>query len=123
MSISSVSGFLGAMGVSATPYLARQEKPPSTLDRDLDQIREKGFQAWAKEEQLEKLRDKIRRELLEDKKLSEEDLAAMPEQQRLSIEAEIEEIIAKMIEEAIRTAVEEAAKQGKTQGVVLDISV
>ncbi|MFN6982952.1 MAG: hypothetical protein ACK4NU_13595 [Brevundimonas sp.] len=123
MSISSVSGFLGAMGTAGTPYLARQEKPASTLDRDLDKIREKGFQAWAQEERLEKLKDKIRQELLTDKKLTEDDLAAMPEEQRLSIEAEIEDIIAKMIEEAIRTAVEDAIKEGKTQGVVLDISV
>jgi hypothetical protein len=111
------------MGTAGTPYLARQEKPPSILDRDLDKIREKGLQAWAQEERLEKLKDKIRQEILKDKKLTEDDLAAMPEEQRLSIEAEIEEIIAKMIEEAIRTAVEEAMKKGKTQGVVLDISV
>ena len=47
----------------------------------------------------------------------------MPEKQRLSVKAEIDDAIAKMIEEAIRAAVEEAAKQGKTQGVVLDTSV
>ena len=40
---------------------------------DLDQIREKGFSVWAHDQQMEKLKERLRAEVLSDKKMSESD--------------------------------------------------
>ncbi|MFN3878261.1 MAG: hypothetical protein ACK4MH_07780 [Brevundimonas sp.] len=123
MSISSVSAFIGAVGSVGSSLSAGQNQPSSTLDRDLDQIREKGLSAWAHDQQMEKLKEKLRAQVLSDKKLSEDDLAAMPTEQRSSVETEIQKMIEDMIREAMKTAMEEAATKGKTQAVLLNISV
>jgi len=123
MSISSVSGFLGSVGLANASQQARQERPASTLNRDLDGIREKGLRAWAKEQQLETLKQTLRASVLEDQNLTEKELAAMPDNMRLSAEAQVEDLIGRMIQEAMQAAVEEAAKTGKTKAVLLDISV
>ena len=122
MSISSVSGFLGAMGVTNAPA-ARQEKPTSALDGDLDEIRQKGLSAWAHEQQMEKLKERLRAEILSDRKLTEGDVAAMTPESRTSVEDEIARLIEQRLQQAMEAEVQNAAEQGKTQGVVLDISV
>ena len=123
MSISSVGAFLGAVGSVGSTSSTRQNTPSSPLQADLDQIREKGLSAWAHDQQMEKLRQKLRDQILSDKKLNEEALAAMPDAQRDSVEAEIQKLIEEMLQQAMKTAVEEAASKGKTQAVLIDISV
>ena len=123
MSISSVSGFLGAVNQVGSSSSTRQNTPTSPLQNDLEQIREKGLSAWAHEQQMEKLKQKIRDQILSERKLSEDDLAAMPAVQRESVEAEIQKLIEEKILEALKAAIEEAARKGKTQAVLVDISV
>ncbi len=123
MSISSVSNLLGASTLTGFSSAPRQNKPASMLQSDLDGIREKGLRAWAHEQQLEKLKARLRDEILSDKKLRESDLAAMPTDVRNSFEAEIQKLIEQKLQEAVQTAVEDASSNGKTQAILVDISV
>lgn len=123
MSISSVSAFLGAVSSVGSALSTRQNSPSSPLGDDLDQIREKGLSAWAHEQQMEKLKERLRAEVLAGKAMSEQDVAALPAEQQLSVEAEIEKMIVQKLQEAMQRAVEEAAETGQTQAILVDISV
>ena len=102
---------------------AGQNKPTSTLQNDLQQIREKGLRAWAHDQKMEKLKEKLRDQVLSEKKITEDGLAAMPSAQRAAIEGDIEKLIAEKLEEVMKGEVEKAAKEGKSQAVLLDILV
>ncbi|MDQ1154580.1 hypothetical protein [Brevundimonas sp. SORGH_AS_0993] len=126
MSISSVGGFqgaIGAMGFVGAANAARQEKPSSSLAGDLDQIRQKGLGAWAHDQQMEKLRQRLRAEVLSDRHMTEGDVAAMKPESRASIEDEIAKLIDQKLQEAMKAKVEDAAGKGKTEAVLLNISV
>jgi hypothetical protein len=123
MSISSVSGFLGGVGSVGQSESAGQNKPTSSLQNDLDQIREKGLSAWAHEQQMEKLKERFRDQVLSDKNMSESDVAAMPTEARATVEDEIAKMVAQKLQEAMEAQVKDAAAQGKTQAVLLNISV
>ena len=90
---------------------------------DLDQIREKGLSAWAHEQQMEKLKARLREQVLSDKNMSERDVAALPKEARATIEDEIAKLVAQKLQEALEAKVKDAAAQGKTQAVLLNISV
>ncbi|KDP93943.1 MAG: hypothetical protein KJ728_01075 [Alphaproteobacteria bacterium] len=123
MSISSVSSFLGSVGSVGQSASAGQNKPTSVLQNDLDQIREKGLSAWAHEQQMEKLKARLREQVLSDKNMSERDVAALPKEARATIEDEIAKLVAQKLQEALEAKVKDAAAQGKTQAVLLNISV
>ena len=123
MSISSVSAFAGVVGSVGSSLSAGQNKPASPLEGDLAQIREKGLSAWAHDQQMEKLKAKLRDQALSDKKLSEADVAAMPADKQASVEDEIARMIAEKLQQTMQAKVRDAAEQGKTQAVLLDISV
>lgn len=123
MSISSLGSSLGSQLLGGPSASAGQNKSTSTLQNDLQQIREKGMRAWAHEQKLEKLKEKLRDQVLTEKKVSEADLAAMPDAQRVAIEGDIEKLIAEKLEEVMKGEVEKAAKEGKSQAVLLDIMV
>ena len=123
MSISSVSGFLGGVGSVSQSVSAGQNKPTSVLQNDLDQIREKGLSAWAHEQQMEKLKARLREQVLSDKNMSERDVAALPKEARATIEDEIAKLVAQKLQEALEAKVKDAAAQGKTQAVLLNISI
>lgn len=123
MSISAVSGFLGSLSSLSGSTSAGQKAPVAVASSDLDQIREKGLSAWAHDQQMEKLKQQLRDKILSDKKMSEGDVAAMPAEQRATIEDEIARLIMQRLQEAMETKVKDAAEQGKTQAVLLNISV
>ncbi|WP_292227327.1 hypothetical protein [Brevundimonas sp.] len=123
MSISSVSSLLGAQPLGGPSPSAGQNKPTSALQSDLQQIREKGLRAWAHDQKMEKLKEKLRDQVLSEKKITEDGLAAMPSAQRSAIEGDIEKLIAEKLEEVMKGEVEKAAKEGKSQAVLLDILV
>ncbi|WP_438851554.1 hypothetical protein [Brevundimonas nasdae] len=123
MSISSVSSFLGAQSLGGPSPSAGQNKPTSTLQNDLQQIREKGLRVWAHDQKMEKLKEKLRDQTLSAKKVTENDLAVMPSAQRAAIEGDIEKLIAEKMEEVMKAEVDKASEQGKSQAVLLDILV
>ncbi len=123
MSISSVSALLGGLSSLAASNSAGQKTPVSVPADDLAQIREKGLSAWAHDQQMEKLKQQLRDKVLSEKKMSEGDVAAMPDEQRATVEDEIARLIAQRLQEAMETKVKSAAEQGKTQAVLLNISV
>lgn len=92
----------------------------------LDAIRDKGIYQWAKEQQVEKLKEKIRAQVLAARGTSEGDLAKMDPKSRASAENAITEEIARRIKEAMLQELEHQAKSGKDgkQGpAIIDIKV
>lgn len=122
MSISSVGSFLsGIPGFGATDP-ARQNSPTLSLARtEMDAIREKGLTAWAHEQKIEALKEKLRAQILADRNLSEEGVANMSSEERVSLEDEIAKLIEQKLKEAMEEAMEEAASTGQTRAVFLDI--
>ena len=92
----------------------------------LDAIRDKGIYQWAKEQQVEKLKEKIRSQVLAARGTSEGDLAKMDPKSRASAEDSITQEIARRIKEAMLQELEHQAKSGKDgkQGpAIIDIKV
>ncbi|QYC10233.1 hypothetical protein [Brevundimonas nasdae] len=72
---------------------------------------------------MKKLKEKLRDQVLSAKKITENDLAAMPSAQRAAIEGDIEKLIAEKMEEMMKAEVKKASEEGKSQAVLLDILV
>lgn len=124
MSISSVTPFAALNPATGITPANRQKSPGGLMDdATLDAIREKGLSAWAHEQRMEALKEKLRAQILSDKKMSESELQGLPSEQRLSVQAEIQKLIEQKLKEAMEKAVEEASKGGKTQAILVDISV
>ncbi|MFC5372107.1 hypothetical protein ACFPIF_06075 [Brevundimonas faecalis] len=103
--------------------MTRQISPRVDASRtaELDEVREKGLTAWAREQKMETLKAKLRAQVLADKKLSEDGLARLAPGERASVEQEIAKLIEQKLQEAMQETMEEAARTGKTQAVFLDI--
>lgn len=124
MTISSVSQFLTGAAVADVGSLTRQKSPtPSALASIREEIREKGLSAWAHEQKMETLKARLRPQILEQKDLSEAAIGAMPPDQQVSVEAEIEKLIADKLQDAMKAAMEEAAETGKSTAILIDIAV
>ncbi|MFN3558643.1 MAG: hypothetical protein ACK4UQ_05080 [Brevundimonas sp.] len=125
MSISSVAGFLGNLaGLSGTGS-TRQNAPleASSARSDMTEIREKGLSEWAREQKMEALKAKIRDQILGENRLTESGVAALPVQQRNSVEDQIAQLVQQKLEETLQRSMDDAARSGKTEAVLLDISV
>ncbi|WP_291840068.1 hypothetical protein [Brevundimonas sp.] len=125
MSISPVSGFLsgltGIFGADST-----RQKSPASIDAarsEMDEIREKGLTEWAREQKMEALKEKLRAEVLSDKRLTEDGVAGLSVEQRSSVEDEIAKLIQQKMEEMMQRSMDDAARTGKTEAVLLDIMV
>ena len=90
---------------------------------EIDEIREKGFTAWAHDKKMEALRKRIEDEILAQRGLTEEGVAALPEADRTTVETEIARLIEERLQQTMEAQVEEAAQGGKTEGVLLNIMV
>jgi len=129
MSISLVSGFLGNIAGLTGTDSTRQKSPVEQLSAidtarsDFDAIREKGLSEWAREQKMEALKAKLRDEVLSSKGLTEDGVAALPEQQRNSVEDEIARLIQQKMEETMQRQMQDAVRSGKTEAVLLDILV
>lgn len=108
--------------IAAAKAAAAKAKDKATLDA----IRDKGIYQWAKEQQLEKLKEKIRAQVLAARGTSEGDLAKLDPKQRAATESSIEEEIARRIKEAMLDVLEHQAKSnqgGKDAPAIIDIKV
>lgn len=119
---------LGAVGQIGKTDSARST-PPSAAElaatkadaakvrqqSDLEQIRDKGIYAWAQEQKLAKLKEKIRAEVIAERGGST-DLAA--------IEGEVARRVQEAMEEALKAQVSDAARRGEpAKPMIIDISV
>jgi len=104
---------------SAKPSAAAEAARKAELSKSsqravLDEIREKGIYAWAQEQKLEKLREKIEAEVR----------SANPDADPAAIESEVARLVKEAIEQALKTEAAEAAKRGEpAKPMIIDISV
>ena len=124
MSISMVSSFLNAASMLTGADPTRQNSPSVGAPRsEIDEIREKGMTAWAHDKKMEALKKRIEDEILSQRGLTKEGVAALPEADRTTVENEIARLIEERLQETMQTQAEDAAKGGKTEGVLLNIMV
>lgn len=100
----------------------------SKQDALLADIREKGIYAWAQEQKLAKIEAKARQQVLEDRGMTEADLAKLPEDERAAAELSIQEAIARIVKEALQKnlgnkSAADADGQTPTGPMIIDISV
>lgn len=100
----------------------------SKQDALLADIREKGIYAWAQEQKLAKIEAKARQQVLEDRGMTEADLAKLPEDERAAAETSIQEAIARLVKEALQKnlankSAADADGQTSTGPMIIDISV
>ncbi|WP_428151539.1 hypothetical protein [Brevundimonas sp.] len=124
MSISMVSSFLNAALMAGGTDATRQKSPSVSPARsEIDEIREKGMVAWAHDKKIEELKKRIEDEILAQRGLTKEGVAALPEADRTTVENEIARLIEDRLQETLQAQAEEAAQGGKTEGVLLNIMV
>jgi hypothetical protein len=80
----------------------------------LDEIREKGIYAWAQEQKIEKLKEKIEAQVK----------SANPDADPATVESEVARLVKEAMEQALKTEATEAAKRGEpAKPMIIDISV
>ena len=133
--LSSLLGTSGASDASSTakndPAAAAKAKADAAKAAQkamLDQIRQKGVYAWAQEQKLEKLKEKVRAEVMSERGMDDASLAKLPDDQRASAAKSIEEEIAERIKEALRKELEGKAQADQKAGkpptpMIIDVSV
>ena len=104
---------------SAKPSAAAEAARKAELSKSsqravLDEIREKGIYAWAQEQKLEKLKEKIEAEVR----------SANPDADPATIASEVARLVKEAMEQALKTEAAEAAKRGEpAKPMIIDISV
>lgn len=141
----SISGFAPAaqatsslgLGASVSPTASQSpadkakaaaEARKAAEKQMLDEVKKKGIYAWAQEQKWEKLKEKIRAQIMSERGLTEDSLSGMNAADRQSAEASIQEEITRRIQEAMRTEFETKARQNAQEGkaaapAIIDISV
>lgn len=100
---------------SAAAEAARKAELAKSSQRAvLDEIREKGIYAWAQEQKLEKLKEKIEAEVR----------SANPDADPATIDSEVARLVKEAMEQALKTEAAEAAKRGEpAKPMIIAISV
>lgn len=100
---------------SAAAEAARKAELAKSSQRAvLDEIREKGIYAWAQEQKLEKLKEKIEADVR----------SANPDADPATIDSEVARLVKEAMEQALKTEAAEAAKRGEpAKPMIIDISV
>ena len=100
---------------SAAAEAARKAELSKSAQRAvLDEIREKGIYAWAQEQKLEKLKEKIEADVR----------SANPDADPATIDSEVARLVKDAMEQALKTEAAEAAKRGEpAKPMIIDISV
>lgn len=100
---------------SAAAEAARKAELAKSSQRAvLDEICEKGIYAWAQEQKLEKLKEKIEAEVR----------SANPDADPATIDSEVARLVKEAMEQALKTEAAEAAKRGEpAKPMIIDISV
>lgn len=70
-------------------------------DNELAQIREKGFTAWVRDTQIEKLKEQLRKKIMSEMGLTEDDLGKMGAALRQTLEAQIKNQVEKRLASAL----------------------
>lgn len=129
MSISLVSGLIGGIAGLIGTEATRQNQPSlqastrTTARSEIEEIRQKGLTEWAREQKMEALKEKLRAEILSTNGLTEQGVAALPGDQRTTVEDEVARLIQQKLEDTMQQQMQDAARSGKTQAVLLDIVV
>ena len=105
---------------------ARDRAEASKLKQQqvLDEVRQKGLYQWAQETKFEKLKEKIREQIMAERGLDAAGVDALNDDQRSSLEQEI----AKRVQEVMQEAMSGEAKAAQAEGrppkpMIIDISV
>ena len=100
---------------SAADAAAKRNEAAKLAQREaLAQIREKGLYAWAQEQKLEKLKEKIRAQVME----------ANPGADPATVENEVARQVKEAMEQTLKAEADEAAKRGEpARPMIIDISI
>ena len=124
MSISMISSFLNAASILGGTDPTRQNSPSvSPMRSEIEEIREKGLTAWAHDKKMEELKKRLEDEIMAQRGLTKEGVAALPEADRTTVENEIARLIEERLQQTMEAQVEDAAQGGQTEGVLLNIMV
>ena len=88
---------------SAPSFEASKPEPKSAQEVAREEIRQKGFFNWAQDQRLEKMKEKVRAQVI----------AANPDADEATIAAEVARRIKEIMEDALRQEAERAAKTGE----------
>lgn len=121
----------GASATAAVAAADQAKEKARTIEqtRMREEIRRKGLYGWAQEQKLEALKEKIRRQILAERDLTEAKLAALDPKGDSAVSKSIEEEIARRAQTALRDAMEdELTKSGKDKDksdapMIIDLSV
>ena len=121
MAISSVGSFLNSIapGGAATGRQVSTRSDP--LADTMREIRETGLSAWAHRQRIDALKEKLRAQVLTEKNMDPSTIANMPSEKRASVESEIAKLVEQKLQETLERQVEDSARNGKSQGVLLNI--
>ena len=119
-----IGSLLGGASAVSGAGSTRQDSPsPGAAQSELQLIREKGLTAWAHEKKMEALKERIREQLMAERGVTKEGVAALPEADRTSVENEIARLVEERLQQTMEAQAAEAAQGGKTEGVLLNIMV
>lgn len=93
-----LSGTSGGSGFDAALVAAnRATAQKQAQDNELAEIREKGFTAWVRDTQIEKLKKELRKRIMSEMGLTEDDLGKMGSLLRQTLEARIKDEVEKRL--------------------------
>lgn len=90
--LSTGSGFDAAVNAANRAAAKKQAQ-----DNELAQIREKGFTAWVRDTQMEKLKEELRKKIMSEMGLTEDDLGKMGAVLRQTLESQIKDQVEKRL--------------------------
>lgn len=103
---------------------AKAEAKKTAQTALLNEIKEKGIYAWAQEVKMEKLKERIREQVLDSRGMDEKSLASASDDVAKSIEEEIARLIKDALQKNLEGKVQQAAQDGQPTGpMIIDISV
>ncbi len=111
----SLGGTIGKPQTAADKAKAAQDASAAQQASDLAEIRKKGLYAWAQEKKWEKLKEKIREEVLKEHGLTEQSISSMDPQARAGVENSVEQEVAERVKAAMETSLKSQAKDGDGQ--------
>lgn len=97
-----LSGLTTGTGFDAAMEAANRAAAKKQAQEDeLSQIREKGFTAWVRDTQIEKLKEELRKKIMSEMGLTEKDLGKMGAVLRQTLEARIKDEVEKRLAAAL----------------------
>lgn len=120
-------GDVTAIGKPRDPAEAAKDRAEASKLKQqqvLDQVREKGLYQWAQETRFEKLKEKIREQIMAERGLDAAGVDALSDDQRNSLEQEISKRVQEVMQEAMSGEAKAAQAEGRPpKPMIIDISV